>query len=141
MKCIRVIDPEKFDEIAGGALRASNAVFVLFFGREDPSSGVSWCPDCVIADPIVRSALANIENAILLEVPVDRASSGSSAASSTDIFRQRKDIMLGRIPTLMRWSSNGPLEPRLVEGECQKHTIDAFVAKTDRLLLAQKSQK
>ncbi|KAJ2078000.1 hypothetical protein H4R24_004773, partial [Coemansia sp. RSA 988] len=130
MKCIRITEPEKFDEIASAALRVSNSVFVLFFGREDPSSGISWCPDCVIADPIVRSALADIENAVLLEVPVDRA---SSVASPANIFRQRKDIKLDRIPTLMRWSSNGPLEPRLVENECQKHTIGTFVAKTDQL--------
>ncbi|PIA12784.1 hypothetical protein COEREDRAFT_67918 [Coemansia reversa NRRL 1564] len=138
MKCVRVTDPKKFDEVVCTALRDSSAVFVLFFGREDPSSGVSWCPDCVIADPIVRSALANIKNAILLEVPVDRA---SNLTSPTNIFRHRKDIMLGRIPTLMRWTLNGPMKLRLVEDECKKQAINTFVAKTDLLLLAEKNSK
>ena len=54
--------------------------FLLFFGTEDPQSGQSWCPDCVVADPRIRrhllaaekssSANEKIASVTLLECPV-----------------------------------------------------------------------
>ncbi|KAJ1840239.1 hypothetical protein LPJ70_004738, partial [Coemansia sp. RSA 2708] len=83
------------------ALKESDNVFVLFFGRET-IEGQSWCPDCVVADPKVRAGIAKVENAILLEVPVDRK---SDTASDTQVFRQDESIRLERIPTLLRYTA------------------------------------
>ncbi|KAJ2718425.1 hypothetical protein GGI07_005765 [Coemansia sp. Benny D115] len=127
MKCIRVNEPEKFDSLIAESLSQSDSVFVLFFGREVPSTGNSWCPDCVIADPKVRKAIGSVENSILLEVPVDRK---TDTASKTNIFRERKDIKLGRIPTLLRWTSAGPAATRLVEDECNEADISKYVELT-----------
>ncbi|KAJ1727436.1 hypothetical protein LPJ61_004569 [Coemansia biformis] len=127
MRCIRVSDPADFDDIVARALGESRNVFVLFFGREQPASGVSWCPDCVIADPIVRRAIAKVEGSLLLEVPVDPR---SDAASPANVFRERKDVRLDRVPALLRWTAAGPSQRRLVEDECREASIDAFVAET-----------
>ncbi|KAJ2708975.1 hypothetical protein H4R19_004482 [Coemansia spiralis] len=127
MKCIRVSDPTEFDGIAARALGEARDVFVLFFGREVPATGESWCPDCVIADPAVRRAVAKVDGAILLEVPVDPR---SDAASPTKVFRERADIQLDRVPTLLRWTADGASARRVVEDECREATIDAFIAAT-----------
>ena len=42
--------------------------FVLYFGNED-LKGESWCSDCVIGNPLVRSAIVKY-NCTLVEVPV-----------------------------------------------------------------------
>lgn len=31
-------------------------VHVLFTGTEDPVTGISWCPFCVKADPVINAA-------------------------------------------------------------------------------------
>ncbi|KAJ2848849.1 hypothetical protein IWW36_003037 [Coemansia brasiliensis] len=126
MKCVRISNPEAFDSQLATALDESCNVFVLFFGREN-AHGVSWCPDCVIADPKVRAAIGKIEGAILLEVPVDRK---SDTASSTYIFRQRPDTRLDKVPTLLRWTSNGPSQDRLEESKCNEQDIAIYVAET-----------
>ncbi|KAJ2909271.1 hypothetical protein GGI21_002048 [Coemansia aciculifera] len=128
MKCIRVSEPASFDALVNGAMKQSDAVYVLFFGREAPGTNRSWCSDCVIADPIVREEIGKVDNSILLEVPVDRSADQDSA---TNIFRKRSDIKLTRIPTLLRWSKAGPYTTRLVEGECNKIAIRKYIAQTD----------
>ncbi|KAJ2775810.1 hypothetical protein H4R18_005936 [Coemansia javaensis] len=127
MRCIRVDEPAEFDRLVAEALTESRDVFVLFFGREQAGTGVSWCPDCVIADPLVRRAIAKVEGSILLEVPVDPR---SNTASPAHIFRERGDVQLGCVPTLLRWTAAGPSQRRLVEDECREERIDAFVAET-----------
>ncbi|KAJ1854688.1 hypothetical protein GGH12_001702 [Coemansia sp. RSA 1822] len=128
MKCIRVSDPEKFDEQVAQALQKSNEVFVLFFGRET-SRGESWCSDCVVADPEVRAGLAKVAGSILLEVPIDRQ---SDTDSLTHIFRKRSDTRVERIPTLLRWTECGPSQDRLVEEQCREQNITSFVAETGK---------
>ncbi|KAI9504182.1 hypothetical protein GGI25_002426 [Coemansia spiralis] len=128
MKCIRVSNPDDFDSQIDEATKSSDAVFVLFFGRESPATNESWCPDCVIADPIVRKAIGTVKNSILLEVPVDRS---SDISSPTNIFRKRRDISLTRIPTLLRWTKSGPSSNRLVEDECKlEENIEKFATET-----------
>ncbi|KAJ2741006.1 hypothetical protein GGI20_005485 [Coemansia sp. BCRC 34301] len=128
MKCLRVLEPASFDALVNGALKQSDAVYVLFFGREAPGTNKSWCSDCVIADPIVRDEIGKVDNSVLLEVPVDRS---TDEDSPTNIFRKRSDIKLTRIPTLLRWSKAGPYSARLVEGECNRIAIRKFIAQTD----------
>ncbi|KAJ1905560.1 hypothetical protein GGI01_002358 [Coemansia sp. RSA 376] len=128
MKCIRVSDPASFDALVTGALKQSDAVYVLFFGREAPGTNKSWCSDCVIADPLVREEIGRVENSVLLEVPVDRSTDKDSA---TNTFRKRSDIKLTRIPTLLRWSKAGPAAIRLVEDECNRTEIRRYIAQTD----------
>ncbi|KAJ2818360.1 hypothetical protein GGI24_005119 [Coemansia furcata] len=129
MRCIRVSDPASFDKLVAGALSQSDAVYVLFFGREAPDTNKSWCSDCVIADPLVREEIGKVENSILLEVPVDRSTDQDSA---TNTFRKRSDIKLTRIPTLLRWSKAGPSPVRLVEDECNRAAIRRYIAQTDK---------
>ncbi|KAJ1877167.1 hypothetical protein LPJ66_012161, partial [Kickxella alabastrina] len=102
MKCVRVVDPADFDNLVNAAVDESSAVFVLFFGRESPDTNLSWCPDCVIADPEVRRAVSSVENSILLEVPIDRK---SDIQSPFNVFRDRADTKVERIPTLLRWTA------------------------------------
>ncbi|KAJ1845691.1 hypothetical protein LPJ73_004769, partial [Coemansia sp. RSA 2703] len=120
MKCVRVGSPDKFDELVKKAISESDAVFVLFFGREDPKTNLSWCSDCVVADPKVRRAIGTVNGSILLEVPIDRK---SDIDSPSNVYRTRKDTKVERVPTLLRWTSDGPSNIRLVEGECSEAPI------------------
>lgn len=43
--------------------------YVLFMADPDPSTGVSWCPDCVRCGPAVKNVMAD-KKASLLEVLV-----------------------------------------------------------------------
>ena len=41
-------------------------MFVLFCGSLDAASGVSWCPDCVTAEPVVAAALDGVDDDLVL---------------------------------------------------------------------------
>ena len=75
-------------------------MFVLFFGTEVPETSESWCPDCVIADPLIRKAISPIENAILLEAPVGARNEWKG--NTTHPYRVR--FGLSAIPTLFKWT-------------------------------------
>jgi len=48
-------------------------MFVLFSGSRNPSTNMSWCPDCVHAEPIISQALAGLgQPYVLLSCDVDR---------------------------------------------------------------------
>lgn len=50
MKIVRVIDVAEFDATLAEHFQANGNVptFCCFFGSEDPGTGESWCPDCVV---------------------------------------------------------------------------------------------
>ncbi|KAJ1825796.1 hypothetical protein LPJ56_002499 [Coemansia sp. RSA 2599] len=127
MKCIRVEHPDQFDDLANRAVSESSEVFVLFFGRESPGTNLSWCPDCVIADPKVRKAISAVPGSILLEVPVDRK---SNIDSPSNIYRIREDTKVERIPTLVRWTEAGPSKTRLIEDECSEEAVSKYAKET-----------
>ncbi|ORE04926.1 DUF953-domain-containing protein [Rhizopus microsporus var. microsporus] len=112
MKGVRV-SLENFDEKLNESVATGNPVFVLFFGTEVPETSESWCPDCVIADPLIRKAISPIENAILLEAPVGARNEWKG--NTTHPYRVR--FGLSAIPTLFKWTKEGP-GARLVEEDC-----------------------
>mmetsp|Transcript_11165 Transcript_11165/g.18242 ORF Transcript_11165/g.18242 Transcript_11165/m.18242 type:complete len:148 (-) Transcript_11165:68-511(-) len=91
-----------------------DVVFVLFTGNKD-ASGLSWCGDCRVADPIIRRVLKRLPSELkIVVVPVgDR----STYKTSGHPYRTDKKIRLTAIPTLIPWSSKGPINKRLVEGQ------------------------
>lgn len=36
---------------------AKNPVYILFTGDKSESNGQSWCPDCNVADPVIKNNL------------------------------------------------------------------------------------
>lgn len=115
MKITRLPDPAAFEAFRPAADDA--LCFYLFFGSEAPETGESWCPDCVMADPVIRATLSRItaRPVHLVECPVgDRAGYKGNAEHP---YRQHPRVRLQRIPTIIRLE--GPREVgRLVEGEC-----------------------
>lgn len=100
MKAVRV-NVDNFDAEVKNAVETGNPVFVLFFGTEEPETSESWCPDCVIADPLIRKAILQVENSILLEAPVGGRSEWKG--NTTHPYRVRFGVPA--IPTLYKWSA------------------------------------
>jgi thiol-disulfide isomerase/thioredoxin len=92
-------------------------LFLLFFGSEVEETGASWCPDCVMADPVIRGTLARITRRAvhLVECPV--GSRADYKGNADHPYRRAPRVRLERIPTLIRWAG-GREVGRLVEGEC-----------------------
>ncbi|KAI8580968.1 hypothetical protein K450DRAFT_233982 [Umbelopsis ramanniana AG] len=118
---------DEFDQTLKETVAENDEVFVLFFGTEDPDKNdESWCPDCVIADPLVRKWVGKVPNSVLLEAPVGTRSEWK--LNSTHIYRINPNISLRAIPTLIRWTKNGP-DGRLVEEECADQAkLEAFIS-------------
>ncbi|KAI8870382.1 hypothetical protein GQ42DRAFT_162755 [Ramicandelaber brevisporus] len=135
MESLRLDDPSNFDSKVAELLAASSTgkIFVLFFGREVPETGESWCPDCVLADPVIRLGIdqyakKNGVKATLVEVPVDRRPKDDQPVPETNVYRTRQDIKLGAVPTLLVWTKDGPGK-RIVEEECYEAAdVEKFAA-------------
>uniref|UniRef100_U5EXP8 Thioredoxin domain-containing protein 17 n=1 Tax=Corethrella appendiculata TaxID=1370023 RepID=U5EXP8_9DIPT len=86
------------------------AINILFTGEKD-KNGVSWCPDCVSAEPHIKNALEKFadKNSHFICVDVgDRA----TWKDMNNPFRKDKDTHLMVIPTLIRYK-----HPQRLEGE------------------------
>ncbi|KAI9208194.1 uncharacterized protein BJ171DRAFT_236136 [Polychytrium aggregatum] len=116
MKIIRINDSSEFDSTVSQAVldNPTSHVFVLLFGTEEPQTGESWCPDCVIADPVVRRHISKIPDSILIEVPVGPR---LEFRKPDNFYRNHKSLNLTAIPTLYLWKQSGPAKS-LVEVEC-----------------------
>ncbi|KAI9487361.1 MAG: hypothetical protein EXX96DRAFT_552851 [Benjaminiella poitrasii] len=117
MKAVRVNEIEQFEPEVKKALETGNPVFVLFFGTELPETSESWCPDCVIADPLVRKAVMNVKDSILIEAPVGNRNDWKG--NTTHPYRVRYQVPA--IPTLFKWTAEGPGD-KLVEEDCADAT-------------------
>jgi thiol-disulfide isomerase/thioredoxin len=113
-------------QIANTISAQSSALFV-FFGSEDPKSGASWCPDCVTADPILRSACASQRSDLTLyECPVGERSAWKNQPNHP--YRVHPQLRLSRIPTLL-FIEHGLERGRLVESDCAQPTVVAAFLK------------
>ena len=122
----RIQTPQAFDDFADSTLSAgdspadsapSTLLFLVFFGSEVAETGESWCPDCVMADPVIRGTLARItaRPVHLVECPVgDRSAYKGQSAHP---YRTDARVRLVRIPTLIRFEG-GREVGRLTEAEC-----------------------
>lgn len=77
MQKITCADPSNFSQALSEAeeisANTSKPLFLLFFAERLASTGKSWCPDCVAAEPIILGALSTIPNGcIYLESIVKR---------------------------------------------------------------------
>jgi len=135
MKVVRVQTPADFDKVVADVLaHAPGPVFVVLFGSEDPETHESWCPDCVIADPLIRTAIRGVPDSTLIECPVGaRSEYGRGARRAVAVvasgvaqppeparpawgrgcryknkpehpYRLHPQIKLTAVPTLVRWT-------------------------------------
>ena len=111
--------PSEFDvrlTEAEGLCKDGMQLYVYFAAAKDPSSGVSWCGDCVRAEPVVHSALSNIpEGCVFLEAPLQR----EEYRQADFVFRTDPRIQIKCVPTLFKWSNGRPVG-RLNDSQCQQ---------------------
>ncbi|KAI3840048.1 hypothetical protein MKW92_014270 [Papaver armeniacum] len=88
--------------------------FILFLADIDPSTSVSWCPDCVRAEPVIYKKLEESSSDVLLL----RAYVGDRPTWRTPNHPWRIDsrFNLKGVPTLVRWE-NGSVQGRLEDHE------------------------
>jgi hypothetical protein len=116
MTILRCVDVEQAEAAFASVCSSQAEALFLFFGSEDPVSGESWCPDCVVADPVLRAACARLRPELtLFECPVGVRSEWKGQASHP--YRRHGAFRLERIPTLLHLRGDCELG-RLVEADC-----------------------
>ncbi|XP_023321472.1 thioredoxin domain-containing protein 17 [Eurytemora carolleeae] len=102
----------KVEELAKG----DKDVFVLFSGSKD-SNGESWCPDCVVAYPVIQDCLKTVsDEASFLYVEVGDRTFWKDPKC---IFRTETETKLKSVPTLVKWGT----PERLEEGQCADRNL------------------
>jgi hypothetical protein len=122
----RLATPADTDRTLAETAATGGAALFLFFGAEDPATGQSWCPDCIIADPVLRRACTSLRpDLTVYECPVGMRSDWKNQPDHP--YRQHPATRVARIPTLL-FVENGMERGRLVEGDCAKaDVVEAFL--------------
>eukprot|EP00262_Sarcandra_glabra_P022138 TRINITY_DN9678_c2_g2_i2.p1 TRINITY_DN9678_c2_g2~~TRINITY_DN9678_c2_g2_i2.p1 ORF type:complete len:133 (-),score=16.53 TRINITY_DN9678_c2_g2_i2:99-497(-) len=98
---------------------------LLFLADKDPSTTLSWCPDCNEAEPIIYQKLAASSNDVVLL----RAFVGDRLTWRNPSHPWRVDsrLKLKGVPTLIRWE-NDAICGRLEDYEAHlENKIDALI--------------
>ena len=89
------------------------------------SSGISWCPDCVTAAPVIEKCFKEAsDDAVLLYVGVGQRDYWKRQDNE---FRTHEKLRLKGVPTLMKWG--GP--QKLVEADCAKEDMVSMMFEED----------
>jgi len=108
-----------------GKLKGNPALFLLFSGSKDAQTGVSWCPDCVTAEPVIYKCFNETpDDAILLYVGVGQRDYWKKQDNE---FRTHEKLRLKGVPTLMKWG--GP--QKLTEAECANEDLVSMLFEED----------
>lgn len=115
----RILEEIKEDEKSSDSL-----IYVLFYGALIKEQGLSWCPDCNNADPIIRDFIEInqdqfVKYVYLVTVMVEKW----ELREPRSAFTKDKKIHLETVPTLVRWE--GP--QRLEEDECANPALLQFL--------------
>jgi thiol-disulfide isomerase/thioredoxin len=90
----------------------SARLLVLFTGSKSASTGKSWCPDCVRAEPLIDEIIENTtDDTTLVTVYVDR----EPYRQPNYQLRTDPAVTLRCVPTLLNWKS----KDRLNDSQCQ----------------------
>ncbi|CAM8967007.1 unnamed protein product [Rhodiola kirilowii] len=105
----------------------NRANFILFLADKDPSTNLSWCPDCVRAEPVIYKKLEAVSD----DVALLRAYVGDRPSWRNPAHAWRNDprFKLRGVPTLVRWE-NEAVTGRLEDYEAHLETkIDTLIPK------------
>lgn len=86
---------------------ANESIYVYFTGKKT-EDGISWCPDCNVAWPVVEAAMADVQGDFVTVDVGDRA----FWKDTKNPFRTDKTVHLSVIPALLRWQ-----QPQRLDGE------------------------
>lgn len=122
-------NPADFDNCLGRAVsRNSQHLFILFFASVNPSTGVSWCPDCVRAKPLIDAALAKqTEETTFLVCNVDREPYKTNREYP---YRVDPRIELKCVPTLIKWRDDKKVL-QLNDVQCQNIDLVEEIIRSD----------
>ncbi|CDP07717.1 unnamed protein product [Coffea canephora] len=104
------------------------ANLILFLADKDPVTSLSWCPDCVRAEPVIYKKLevSSDDMALLRAYVGDRP----TWRNPQHPWRVDSTFKLRGVPTLVRWE-NDAIKGRLEDHEAHiEQKIDALVAAT-----------
>ncbi|XP_061356837.1 thioredoxin-like protein Clot [Gastrolobium bilobum] len=104
----------------------NKANLILFLADKDPATSLSWCPDCVRAEPVIYKKLeASPDDIALLRAYVgDRP----TWRNPQHPWRVEPRFNLTGVPTLIRWE-NDAVKGRLEDHEAHlENKIEALVA-------------
>ncbi|OWM64859.1 thioredoxin-like protein Clot isoform X2 [Punica granatum] len=102
------------------------ANLILFLADKDPSTSLSWCPDCVRAEPVIYKKLeVSSDDVVLLRAYVgDRP----TWRNPQHPWRTDPRFKLVGVPTLIRWE-NDAIKGRLEDNEAHlEHKISALIS-------------
>lgn len=97
-------------------------IFCFFSGNKD-SNGISWCPDCVISEPIVRQELESLNNSAAVYIYC-AVGSREDWKNKNNKFRTDKRLKLTGVPTLMKW---GEPNQKLTEQKIEKKLVSMLL--------------
>ncbi|XP_057496111.1 thioredoxin-like protein Clot [Actinidia eriantha] len=103
----------------------NKANLILFLADKDPSTSLSWCPDCVRAEPVIYKKLeASSDDVALLRAFVgDRP----TWRNPQHPWRVDSRFKLTGVPTLIRWEDEA-IKGRLEDHEAHvERKIDALI--------------
>ncbi|KAK7322629.1 hypothetical protein VNO77_26018 [Canavalia gladiata] len=104
----------------------NKANLVLFLADIDPATSLSWCPDCVRAEPVIYKKLeASSEDIVLLRAYVGDRPTWRNPAHP---WRVDPRFKLTGVPTLIQWENDAAIG-RLEDHEAHlEGKIEALVA-------------
>ncbi|BAT93021.1 hypothetical protein LR48_Vigan05g047000 [Vigna angularis] len=105
----------------------NKANLILFLADKDPATSLSWCPDCVRAEPVIYKKLeASSDDIALLRAYVgDRP----TWRNPKHPWRVEPRFKLTGVPTLIRWD-NDTVKGRLEDHEAHlENKIETLVEK------------
>ena len=105
-----------FNSVLGLTANGKIPLFLLFTGEKSQATGVSWCPDCVNAEPLINQTFdESSRDFVLLECLVNRE---HYKGNSEYPYRTLPNIAIKCIPTLIKWSDTD-VSQRLNDAQCQ----------------------
>eukprot|EP01031_Cornospumella_fuschlensis_P030208 gene30209-36493_t len=113
-----------FSQASALARESNAALYILFTGEKDAASGVSWCPDCTRAEPLLENVLQKVPNPfVYVTCDVERG----PYRQADYAYRADPLIKLRCVPTLLR-IRNGEVVGRLNDVQCQSlPTLEEFL--------------
>jgi len=113
---------EEFQEQVNSPELENKTKYCMFSGDKDEVTGISWCPDCVTYEPVVRKAMEELkrDDAVYIYCLVGGRSYWKDRQNE---FRTDGKLMLTGVPTFMQYGT----KKKLVEDQLNAAMIEMML--------------
>jgi thioredoxin-like negative regulator of GroEL len=126
---VYVQNPSEFEAVYQQVTSEQEFVILVFTGGDDPATGASWCPDCIVHKPAITEKIINQSTGKVIIALVPTRSEW--VGNSEHPYKKHQVFKVRGVPTVLLVRDNQVLTRAENDADFENDDLLAMIAKPE----------